>query len=97
MGAQEIHGVKKLMVIMQVSQEINPEVHSRRIWGSQGPDSPAFPYLVEAWVVAVYFIYHYNDHVSKGVSFSIKVFRHKRFLRFPKRDVEAMAIDPAGY
>ena len=82
------------MVIVQVSQGVNPEVHSRRIQGPQGTDPPAFPNLAETWVVAVYFIYLHNGHISKSVSFAIKVFRHRRFFCIPMRDVEAMAIDP---
>ena len=61
---------------------------------SQGPDPLAFPDLVETWVVVVYFIYLHDGLVSKSVSFTITVFRHRRFLCFPMRDVEMMAIDP---
>ena len=86
---------KKLMDIKQVSQGIHPEVHSQRIWGPKSPDPPAFAYLAEAWVMVVYFIYPHNGHISKSVTFAIKVFHHRRFLRFPMCDVEAMAIDPA--
>ena len=83
------------MVIEQVSQGIHPEVHSRRVRGSQGPDPPAFLYFAETWVIAVHFIYCHNSHVSKSVSFSIKVFHNRRFLHFPVHDVETMVIDPA--
>ena len=75
------------MVVEQVSQGIHPEVHSQRIWGPQGPDQPAFPYLAETWVAAVYFIYRHDSHINKSVSFAIKVFRHRRFLHFPMHDV----------
>ena len=74
---------RSLLVIEQVSQGIHPEVHSRRMWVPQGPDPPAFLYLAETWVMAVYFIYRHDGHVSKSVSFAIKVFRHMRFLPFP--------------
>ena len=69
------------MVFEQVSQGVHPEVHSRRIWGPQGPDPAAFLYLAETWVVAVYFIYHNDGHISKSVSFSIKVFRHTLMVK----------------
>ena len=65
-GEQKIHEVK-LMVIAQVSQGVHLEVHSRRIWGPQGPDPPTFPYLAETWVVAVHFIYCCNGHINKCV------------------------------
>ena len=64
------------MVIEQVSQGIHPEVRSRRISGPQGPDPPAFLYLAETLVMAVYFVYRLSGHVSKGVSFAIEVFCH---------------------
>ena len=89
--------LRSLMVIEQVSQGILPEVHSRRIWGPQSPYPPAFLYLAETLVLAAYLIYRHDRHVSMSVSFSIKVFHHRRFLRFPMRDVETMATDSAVY
>ena len=83
------------MVIEQVSQRIDPEVHSRRIRGPQGPDPPAFPYLAETWVVAIYLIYRHDGHVRKSVSIAIEKFRHMRFFSPPMRDVKAMVIDSA--
>ena len=40
------------MVIEQVSQRVDPEVHSQRMRDPQGPGPPVFPYLAETWVVA---------------------------------------------
>ena len=38
------------------------------------------------------FVYHHDSHVSKSVSFAVKVFCHKRFLRFPMRDVALATV-----
>ena len=64
-GAQQIHEVKKLLIIEQVSRGIHPEVHSQRIQGPQGPDPPAFPYLAETGVVAIYFEYKSTSWLPK--------------------------------
>ena len=51
------------MVIKQVSQWIDPEVHSRRRPIPQWPDPPAFPNFAEAWVVVIQLVYHCDNHV----------------------------------
>ena len=81
-----------MVVVAQVSQGVHPVVHSPRIWGPKGTDPPAFPYLAKTWVVALYFIYRHNGHINKSVSFTVKVFHHRKFLHFPMCDVEAMAF-----
>ena len=53
--------------IGQVSHWIYSEVHSRRIWGPQGPDPPAFLYFAEAWVTAVNFVYISSTVMSTRV------------------------------
>ena len=64
------------MVIEQVSQRIDPEVHSRRIRGPQGPDPPAFPYLAETWVYRAFadsegevdwYTCNFHPHVMVGL------------------------------
>ena len=76
------------------SQRINPDIHSRKIWGPQGPDPPAFPYIAEACVMAVFLVYCHDSNVRKSVFIAIKVFRHRRFFSPPVRNVKVV-VDPA--
>ena len=82
------------MIIEQVSQWIDSEVHSRRMWSPQSPDPPAFPYFKEAWVAAIQLVYHRDSHVRLSVSIASEVLRHRIFFSSPVRDVKTMAVDP---
>ena len=60
-------------VIEQVSLRINPEVHSRRVRGPQGPDPPASPYFAETLSqLYMYLVYRHGNHVRLSVFIAIE-------------------------
>ena len=52
------------MVFQQVSQRIQPEVHSERMWNAQGCEPNAFPHFTKTFVVA---LWCYDRDVRKCV------------------------------
>ena len=80
---------------MQASQTIDPEVHSQREWGLQGPDPPAFLDLVQARIMAVCFVDDHHGHVCLRVHVGFKMCRHRGIFNPPMHDVKMMTVDPA--
>ena len=86
------------IVMVQVSQSVHPKVHSERMWGHQGSDPPAFPYLrrQESWL--------YSSSIAMtGMSASVCpsplkcMLCHRRFSSPPLHDAKTMAVDPVMY
>ena len=71
------------VVLKQSSQRINPEVCFQRVWGPQGSDPPAFPYIAEAWVTASYLVHRHDSHVCQWMSIIVEMLGHRRFFSPP--------------
>ena len=85
------------MVIGQISQWVNFEVHCRTIWGPQSPDPHTILYFPKTWITDIQVVHHLGGHVRLSMPIASEVFCHQRFFSPPVCNVKMVVIDPAIY